>query len=152
RWENNRNQEATSMSARLTTREKGDVTIVDISGRLTLSDGSGTLHEKMCELVKAGHRHVLLNMANVTRIDSCGVGELAVGYTNVTGVGGQMKLLNLDDRLQDVLRVTKLCEVFETYQDEDSAIRSFSIAPASTLQLQRPFKPGSESYHGGPSS
>jgi anti-sigma B factor antagonist len=139
------------MSIKLTTREKGDVTIVDISGKLTLGEGSSALREKMWELVEAGSKQVLLNMASVSRIDSSGIGELAVGYTNVTSAGGEMKLLNLDNHVEDLLRITKLCEVFETYEDEDSAIRSFSVAQPSHLPALQPSKPGSEFYH-GPSS
>jgi anti-sigma B factor antagonist len=141
-------KETNSMSAKLTTRENGDVTIVDISGKLTMGEGSGDLREKIWELVEAGSKRVLLNMACVSRIDSSGIGELAVGYTNVTSAGGKMKLLNLDNHLQEVLRITQLCEVFETYEDEDSAIRSFSVAQPSHLQVLQPSKPGSEFYHG----
>ena len=114
------------MNAKLTTRERGAVTIVDIISRLTQIDGSSALREKMCELVKAGSKRILINMADVTSIDSVGIGELVAGFTHVASVGGEMKLVNLDKRVQSILQVTKLSTAFETYEDEDSAIWSFS--------------------------
>jgi anti-sigma B factor antagonist len=124
-------KEDNSMNAKLTTREKGGVTIVDIIGRLTLIDGSSTLREKMCELVKVGSRRILINMADVTSIDSVGIGELVAGFTLVAIAGGEMKLVNVDKRVQSILQVTKLSTAFKTYEDEDSAIWSFStLQPA----------------------
>jgi anti-sigma B factor antagonist len=119
------------MNAKLTTREKGGVTIVDIIGRLTHIDGSSALREKMCELVKAGSKRILINMADVTSIDSVGIGELVAGFTHVASAGGEMKLVNLGKRVQRILQVTKLSTAFKTYEDEDSAIWSFSkLQPA----------------------
>jgi len=126
-------KEDNSMNAKLRTREKGAVTIVDVIGRLTLIDGSSALREKMCELVKAGSKRILINMADVTSIDSVGIGELVAGFTRVASVGGEMKLVNVGKRVQSILQVTKLSTAFETYEDEDSAIWSFStLQPAGT--------------------
>lgn len=132
------------MSNKLTTRQKGDVTIVDISGKLTLGEGSSAFREKVWELIETGSKRILLNMADVASIDSSGIGELAAGYSNVTSAGGEMKLLNLAKRIQDLLQITRLCTVFETYEDEGSAIRSFSLVRPPHLQVVEPSEPGSE--------
>jgi len=126
------------MSAKLTTREKGHVTIMDISGKLTLGEGLSAFREKTRELVEACSKQVLLNMASVSRIDSCGIGELAVAYTTITRAGGEMKLLNLDGHLHELLRITKLCDIFETYEDEDLAVESFSGTSSPRAHIAPP--------------
>ncbi|MGA2327420.1 MAG: STAS domain-containing protein [Bryobacteraceae bacterium] len=124
------------MSVKLTTHEKGDVIIVDTSGKLTLGEGTDALRQKTRELVEGGSRRILLNMAGVTYIDSSGIGELVTAYTTVTAAGGEMKLLNLAKRAHDLLKITKLYTVFETFEDEASAIGSFSVAKPTDLQAQ----------------
>ena len=110
----------------MTTRQVGDVTVIDASGRITLGEGSASFREKMKELASAGNRKVLINMADITYIDSSGIGELVSGFTTVTNAGGMLKLLNLGKRVKDLLQITKLYTVFETFDDEAAAIRSFS--------------------------
>jgi anti-sigma B factor antagonist len=124
------------MSVKLTTHEKGDVIIVDAGGKLTLGNGTSTLRKRMRELAEGGPKRILLNMAGVTHLDSSGIGELVAAYTTVTAAGGEMKLLNLSKRLHELLNITKLYTVFETFEDEASAIDSFSMAKPIVLQVQ----------------
>src|ERR1039457_2340692 len=124
------------MSVKLTTHEQGDVIIVDVSGRLTLGEGTSSLRKRMRELVEGGSRRIVLNMADVTYIDSSGIGELIAGYTTVTAAGGGMKLCNLAKNVHELLNITKLCTIFETFEDEASAIGSFSVAKPTDLQAQ----------------
>lgn len=113
------------MSVKLSTRQVGDVTVIDASGRITLGEGSSAFRDKIKELVNAGNKKIVVNMAGVTYIDSSGIGELVSGYTTVTNQGGGLKLVNLGKRIQDLLQITKLYTVFETFDDEAAAIRSF---------------------------
>ena len=114
------------MSAKLTTRQVGDVTVIDASGRITLGEGSTTFREKIKELAASGAKKVLINMGDISYIDSSGIGELVSGFTTIANTGGSLKLLNLGKRVQDLLQITKLYTVFETFDDEAAAIRSFS--------------------------
>ena len=114
------------MSVKLTTRQVGDVTVIDASGRITLGEGSTTFREKIKELAAAGSKKVLINMGDISYIDSSGIGELVSAYTTITNAGGALKLLSLGKRVQDLLQITKLYTVFETFEDEAAAIRSFS--------------------------
>ena len=125
------------MSLQLTTHEKNDVMIVDASGRLALGASTSLLRNKLRELSDGGSKMILLNLAGVTYIDSSGLGELVAAYTTVTAGGGQMKLLNLAKRVHDLLQITKLYTVFETFEDEALAMGSFSVAEPIGLQLQR---------------
>lgn len=124
------------MSVKFTTHEKADVTIVDMSGRLTLGEATSELRTKLREMVGAGSRRILLNMAEVSYIDSSGLGELVSAHTTIIAAGGQVKLLNLAKRVHDLLKITKLYTVFETFEDEDSAIRSFVVANPTEVQIQ----------------
>jgi anti-sigma B factor antagonist len=99
---------------------------MDATGRITLGEGSSTFRETLRELVTKGQKKVLLNLADVSYIDSSGIGELVSGFTTVTNQGGQLKLLNLNKRVQDLLQITKLYTVFEVFDDEASAVRSFA--------------------------
>jgi anti-sigma B factor antagonist len=110
----------------LTTRKVGDVTVIDAVGRITLGEGASSFRDAIRDLVTQGDRKLLLNLAEVTYIDSSGIGELVSGFTTVTNQGGQLKLLNLTKRIQDLLQITKLYTVFEVFDAENSAIRSFS--------------------------
>ena len=122
------------MSVKLTSHEKGGVTIVDTSGKLTLGDGTSALRTKIRELVAGGSRRIVLNMADVSYMDSSGLGELIAAHTTVTTAGGEMKLLNLAKRVHDLLKLTKLYTVFEAFEDEASAVASFPVAKATETQ------------------
>ena len=99
---------------------------MDAVGRITLGEGSSVFRETLRELVGKGQKKVLLNLAGVSYIDSSGIGELVSGFTSVTNQGGQLKLLNLNKRVQDLLQITKLYTVFEVFEDEAAAVRSFA--------------------------
>jgi anti-sigma B factor antagonist len=114
------------VSAKLTTRQVGDVTVIDASGRITLGEGSSVFRDTIRDLSSNGNRKLLLNLADVTYIDSSGIGEMVSGFTSVTNQGGQLKLLNLTKRVKDQLQITKLYTVFEVFDDEAAAVRSFS--------------------------
>ncbi len=113
------------MSVTIDSRLSGDVTILDVAGKITLGDGSVVLREKVKELVAGGNKKVLLNLGNVTYIDSSGIGELVAAFTSVSNSGGALKLLHLTKRVQDLLQITKLYTVFEVHDDEAKAIDSF---------------------------
>jgi anti-sigma B factor antagonist len=99
---------------------------VDVAGRITLGEGSSALRDLMREMVGKGQKKILLNLGDVSYIDSSGIGELVSGFTTVTNNGGEMKLLNLNKRVKDLLQITKLYTVFEVHEDEASAIRAFA--------------------------
>ena len=114
------------MSAKLNVRQAGDVTVIDVSGRITLGEGSSVIRDKMHALAAQGHKKVLLNLGEVTYIDSSGVGELVSGYTTITNAGGTLKLLSLTKRVKDLLQITKLYTVFDIHEDEAHALKSFA--------------------------
>ena len=114
------------MSVKLTTRKVGDVTVIDSAGRITLGEGSSIFRDTIRGLASKGDKKLLLNLADVSYIDSSGIGELVSAFTTVTNQGGQLKLLNLTKRIQDLLQITKLYTVFEVFEDEAAAVRSFS--------------------------
>ena len=114
------------MSIKVSTRQVDKVTIVDMSGRITLGEGSSTLRETVRDLLSKGQKKILLNLGDVTYIDSSGIGELVSSFTSVSNQGGQLKLLNLQKKVHDLLQITKLYTVFEVHTDEMAAVRSFS--------------------------
>jgi anti-sigma B factor antagonist len=114
------------VSVKLSTRQVGNVTVIDVAGRITLGEGSSALRETLRDLVTKNQNKILLNLADVTYIDSSGIGELVSGYTTVTNTGGSLKLLNLNKRVKDLLQITKLYTVFEVFEDEAAAIRSYA--------------------------
>jgi anti-sigma B factor antagonist len=114
------------MSVKITNRQVGDVTVIDVSGRITLGEGSSALRDALRDIVAKGHKKILLNLGDVSYIDSSGIGELVAGFTSVSNQGGQLKLLGLTKRVKDLLQITKLYTVFEVHDDEPGAIRSFS--------------------------
>jgi len=118
------------MSVKLTTHQKGEVIIVVAAGKLTMGEGASTLRTKIRELVASGSRRIVLNMADVSYMDSSGLGELIGAHTTVVTAGGEIKLLNLAKRVHDLLKLTKLYTVFEAFEDEASAVNSFSAAKA----------------------
>ena len=106
-------------------RQAGDVTILDLTGEVRLGDSSVALRDSVRKLADGGKKKVLLNLAGVKYIDSSGIGELIANYTTVSRQGGQLKLLNLTDRIQNLLVITKLLTVFDSYDDEAEALKSF---------------------------
>ena len=114
------------MSVKLTTRQVGDVTVVDAVGRITLGDGASHFRDTIRNLVGSGNKKLLLNLAEVSYIDSSGIGEMVSGFTTVTNQGGVVKLLSLNKRVKDLLQITKLYTVFEVFDDEAHAVRSFA--------------------------
>jgi len=109
----------------ITTREVSHVIIVDLNGRITLGDETGKLRDVVRNLISDGKKKIILNLAEVDYIDSSGVGELVSSYTAVRNAGGELKLLNLTKKVQDVLYVTKLYTVFDIKEDEFTAVKSF---------------------------
>ena len=116
------------MSVNFKIRQVGDVTVMDMTGRIVLGEGSTALREALRDLVTHGDKKILLNLGDVSYIDSSGVGELVAGFTTVTNRGGQLKLLNLAKRVQDLLQITKLYTVFEVHDNEAKALKSFSAS------------------------
>ena len=114
------------MVCQATVRQAGDVAIVDLRGRITLGDGSGTLRDAVKRLIAAGHRRILLNLKDVSHIDSAGMGELVGVYATVTNQNGQIRLLDAQTKVLDVLRMTRLDTIFENFTDETAALRSFA--------------------------
>lgn len=107
-------------------RQAGDVTIVDLDGKVTIGEGSVALRTTIRRLLGEGKTKILLNLAGVGYIDSSGIGELVSSFTAVKKEGGTLKLLNLTQKIQDLLAITKLLTVFDVYEDEASALSSFS--------------------------
>lgn len=99
--------------------------MIDAAGRITLGDGASTLRDEIRDLAAKGDKKILLNLSEVSYIDSSGIGELVSGFTTVTNHGGQLKLLGLSKRVKDLLQITKLYTVFEVFDDEAAAVRSF---------------------------
>ena len=106
----------------------GDVMVLDMKGKITLGEGDEMLKDKVNSLVNQGHKKILLNLADVPYLDSAGLGEVVRAYTTVSRQGGALKLLNLTKRITDLLSITKLLTVFETFDTESEAVRSFSAS------------------------
>lgn len=106
-------------------RTAGDVTILDLSGKITIGVGDVALRDAVRSALDAGATKVLVNMADVTGLDSSGVGELVSSYTSTRSRGAQLKLVNLPAKVRDILHITQLITVFETYEDEKEAVASF---------------------------
>ena len=109
----------------ITQRQVGDVTILDVSGKITIGVGDVQVRDAVHMALGSGARNLVLNLRNVTTIDSAGVGELVSAYTTVTNRGGKLKLLNLPSKVNDILQITQLITVFEVYDDEKEAVESF---------------------------
>jgi anti-sigma B factor antagonist len=107
-------------------RVVGDVTILDLKGKITLGEGDEVLKDKINSLVLQNRRRILLNLADVPYIDSAGLGEIVRTYTTVSRQGGQLKLVNLTKRITDLLSITKLLTVFETFESEADALKTFA--------------------------
>jgi len=106
-------------------RQAGDVTILDLEGKITIGEGSVGLRGAIRRLIEEGKKKILLNLAGVSYVDSSGIGELVSSYTTIQKEKGQLKLLSLTQKIQDLLTITKLLTVFDTYDDEASALNSF---------------------------
>ena len=106
-------------------RQAGDVTILDLTGEVRIGDSSVALRDSIRNLADQGKKKVLLNLGGVKYIDSSGIGELIANYTTLKRGGGQLKLLNLTDRVQNLLVITKLLTVFDAYDNEAEALKSF---------------------------
>jgi anti-sigma B factor antagonist len=102
-----------------------DVTVLDLKGKMTLGEGDELLKDKINSLVSQGHKKILLNLEAVPYIDSAGLGEIVRTYTSISRQGGKLKLLNVSKRIQDLLVITKLITIFDSYDSETEAVRSF---------------------------
>ena len=108
------------------TRSVNGVTILEIHGKVTIGEGSREIRKKIRELLDGGNKDILLNLGDVSYVDSSGIGELVSSYTTVTNQGGQFKLLHLTKKIRELLAITKLLTVFDCYDDEETAVGSFS--------------------------
>jgi anti-sigma B factor antagonist len=111
-------------------RTVGDVMVLDLKGKVTLGEGDELLKDKIHSLLNQGRKKIILNLANVPYVDSAGLGEIVRTYTTVSRQGGSLKLLNLTKRITDLLSITKLLTVFETFDSETDAVGSFSAVKA----------------------
>jgi anti-sigma B factor antagonist len=111
---------------KFSTRQNGDVTILDLNGRITIGSGEEALRNAMQEIINNGAKKILINMSGVTMIDSSGIGELVSAYTTATGRGAKLKLTNLPAKVSDILTITQLITVFDVYDSESEAIQSFA--------------------------
>src|SRR5438445_11037731 len=123
------------MKMTASTRLVGSVTIVDLSGRSVLGEGSAGLRDLLRKLVSEGIKKILLNLRNVDYIDSSGLGELVSAFTSMRSAGGVLKLLNLSKRVQALLQITKLSTVFEITDDEATSVKSFSPIDLATVTV-----------------
>lgn len=113
------------MTMKTSTRQTDGITVVDLSGRITLGEGSVVLRDTIRDLLGKGSKRILLNLGDITYIDSSGIGELVSAYTSVRNAGGDLKLLNLTKKVHDLLQITKLYTVFDVKDDEATAIAAF---------------------------
>ena len=109
----------------LSERQAGDVTILDLSGSVRMGEGAVALRNSIRKLIEGGKKKILLNLGGVKNIDSSGIGELIANYTTLTRDGGQLKLLNLTEKIQNLLVITKLLTVFDSFDNEAEALNSF---------------------------
>ena len=116
-----------AMSVLVKSRRLDDVVILDLSGRITIGEGTVIIRDAMQKLLGAGHRKFLMNLEDVDYIDSAGLGELVILFTTVRGEGGQVKLLKLTHRIRDLLQITKLLTVFDSYENETEALKSLRV-------------------------
>ena len=114
------------MSMKVNTRQVDGITVLDLSGRITLGEGSVQLRDAVRDLLAKGSKLILLNLGDVNYIDSSGIGELVSAYTTVRNQGGELKLLNLTKKVHDLLQITKLYTVFDVKDNEAAAIKSFN--------------------------
>ena len=120
-------------------RREGDVAVLDLNGRIRISGGTLALHRSIQCLVQEGKTKILLNLAGVTHIDSTGLGELISSYVTLNNKGGQIKLVHLTERLQDIMTITKLLTVFDVYDNEQDALAGFAGHGLSLVEPQAVF-------------
>ena len=118
-------REGYTTSFKVTSREIGSVTVLDLEGRITFGEGSAALRDAIREKLSNGKSKILINLAGTNYMDSCGLGELVSGYKAVKSQGGQLKLLNLSKKITELLQITKLHTIFDTHTDEAQAVASF---------------------------
>jgi anti-sigma B factor antagonist len=111
---------------KVSVRQREGVTILDLEGKITIGSGDLEMRNAVQQAVGDGAKNILINLGKVSTIDSSGVGELVSSYTTAKNRGAQIKLVNLPQKVQDVLTITQLITVFDTYETEDEAIRSFA--------------------------
>ena len=116
---------------RMTERQVGGVTILDLTGTITIDDDAGRLKDKINSLVQQQRTSVILNLADISYIDSGGLGQLVASYAALAKTGGGLKLLNVTKRNHDLLSITRLALIFSTFDREDEALRSFDTVPSS---------------------
>ena len=119
------------MSLTINVREVGNVLILDLNGRITLGEEAAALRDTIREQLESGKKNILLNLGEVTYIDSSGLGQLVGSFATVTSRGGQLKMVNLQKRLHELMQVTKLITVFDTFTAEAAALRSFDMAASA---------------------
>ncbi len=107
-------------------RQVNDVTIVDLHGKITLGENTGILRDELRTLLSQGKKHIVLNMADVSYVDSAGLGELVGAYTTATNQGGSVKLLNMQSKMKDLMAITKLHTIFPSFDNEQAAVSSFA--------------------------
>jgi anti-sigma B factor antagonist len=117
-------------------RRVNNVLILDITGKLRLGEGSAEFHTAIRRLAESGEKNILVNLANVTYIDSGGLGELVAGYTALKRNDGDLKLLNLTSRVHELMVMTKLLTVFDAYEDESAAVKSFENSSSNVKASQ----------------
>jgi anti-sigma B factor antagonist len=120
-----RSAAATGVGMQIDERTVGEVIILDLKGKITLNEGDEVLKDKINSLIMQDKKRILLNLAEVPYIDSAGLGEIVRTYTTVSRQGGQLKLVNLTKRITDLLMITKLLTVFETFEVEQDALKSY---------------------------
>ena len=114
------------MALSVNVRHVGDVAVVDLNGRITLGESTGLLRDSLRQLLAQGSKKIILNLAGVSYVDSAGLGELVGLYTTAKNQGGSVKLLHLQNKVHDLMQVTKLHTIFETYDDEQKSLNSFA--------------------------
>ena len=119
------------MSLKINVRESDHVVILDLNGRITIGEEAASMRDTIKELLESGQKNILLNLAEVSYIDSTGLGQFVGSFATVTSRGGQLKLLNLQKRLQELMQITKLITVFESYNNEATAVRSYASAASA---------------------
>jgi anti-sigma B factor antagonist len=113
------------VTIKVTVRRIGEVSVIDAVGRLTLGEGTNAVRDTVRDLIANGNSKLVLNLAGITHMDSAGIGELVTGFTTAAGSGGRLKLLGLTKKVRELLQITKLYAVFEVFEDEAAAVRSF---------------------------
>ncbi len=119
------------MSMTISTRQVGGVTIMDIRGRIVLGEESASVRDVVCDLLSKGHKQILLNLGAVDYIDSMGLGSLVGAFVSVRKQGGELKLLNLTNKVTDVMQITRLYTVFDIMNDEAAGVKSFGQSTAA---------------------